>query len=247
MLSLSAAAAVTTTTTAPAAPLDVNQASFSAGLSFGAQLRAAGLANSLSMDSLKRGIEAGVGGTPMSATDQQRLSTWVHGARAQLAQTNKATGTEFLARNGKAAGVVTTSSGLQYRVVKSGDTKAASPQANDQVTVNYRGLLLDGREFDSSYKRGQPATFSVGGVIKGWSEALQLMKPGAAWEIYVPAALAYGANPPPGTGIGPESTLKFELELLKVTAPPALSNSPGAGGIHHDTSMVRHVGGTDKR
>ena len=126
---------------------------------------------------------------------------------------------------------MTTSSGLQYRIVKGGDSKAASPQSNDQVTVNYRGLLLDGREFDSSYKRGQPATFSVGGVIKGWREALQLMKPGAQWEIFVPAALAYGANPPPGTGIGPDSTLKFELELLKVTTPSLTSSpSPHSGG-----------------
>jgi len=233
LLCLSAAAAVTTApTAAAAAPLDVNQASYSAGLSFGAQLRAAGLTDSLSMDSLKRGIEAGVNGTPMSATDQQRLSSWVHSARANLAQANQAAGGEFLDRNGKAAGVVTTASGLQYRIVKGGDSKAASPQANDQVTVNYRGLLLDGREFDSSYKRGQPATFSVAGVIKGWREALQLMKPGAQWEIYVPAALAYGANPPPGTGIGPDSTLKFELELLKVTTP-SLNSSPSAHSGGH--------------
>jgi len=205
---------------------NTDQASYSAGLSFGAQLRSAGLTDVVSMDSLMRGIKAGVGGTPMSASDQQRLTSWVHAARAELADRNKAAGKEFLAKNGQAAGVITTASGLQYRILQAGDREAAAPKPNDQVTVNYRGVLLDGREFDSSYQRGQPATFSVAGVIKGWSEALQLMKPGAQWEIYVPAALAYGANPPPGTGIGPDSTLKFDLELLKVTTP-SISNSAG--------------------
>lgn len=195
---------------------DANQSSYSAGLSFGAQLRAAGLTETVSMESLVRGIKAGVGGRPMSPTDQQRLTAWVHGARAQLADHNKAAGTEFLAKNGQATGVITTASGLQYRILHAGDSKAAFPKINDRVTVNYRGVLLDGREFDSSYKRGQPATFPVAGVIKGWSEALQLMRPGAQWEIYVPAALAYGANPPPGTGIGPDATLKFDLELVKI-------------------------------
>jgi len=127
---------------------------------------------------------------------------------------NAADGKAYLDANGKKDGVVTTKSGLQYKVLTEG--KGAKPKATDTVTVNYRGTLIDGKEFDSSYKRGEPATFAVNAVIPGWTEVLQLMPEGSKWEVTVPAELAYG---PGGAGgdIGPNATLIFEIELLKAT------------------------------
>jgi FKBP-type peptidyl-prolyl cis-trans isomerase len=114
---------------------------------------------------------------------------------------------------------VATASGLQYKVIVAGDANAASPQLGDQVTVQYRGTLLDGTEFDSSAKHGGPGTFPVKAVIKGWQEALQLMKPGAKWQLFVPPDLAYGATPRPQ--IPGNSVLKFDVELVSVKpAPP---------------------------
>lgn len=131
----------------------------------------------------------------------------------ELAAKNLAEGEKFLAENKKQKGVVTLPSGLQYRIIKEG--KGTSPKATDTVTTHYRGKLMNGTEFDSSYSRNEPAKFAVNGVIPGWVEALQLMKPGAKWELFVPAKLAYGEN---GVGnlIGPNSTLLFEVELLNV-------------------------------
>ena len=131
----------------------------------------------------------------------------------EQATKNLAEGEKFLAENKKQKGVVTLPSGLQYRIIKEG--KGTSPKATDTVTTHYRGKLINGTEFDSSYSRGEPAKFAVNGVIPGWVEALQLMKPGAKWELFVPAKLAYGEN---GVGqiIGPNSTLLFEVELLNV-------------------------------
>ena len=120
---------------------------------------------------------------------------------------------DFLAANKDKAGVITTESGLQYKVVDAG--KGASPTDNDVVTVNYEGTHISGDVFDSSYKRGQPATFPVSGVIQGWQEALKLMKPGATWELYIPPGLAYGERGAPGT-IGPNELLIFKVNLISV-------------------------------
>lgn len=119
----------------------------------------------------------------------------------------------FLTANKGKPGVVTLADGLQYKVIKEGS--GSKPTANDIVTVNYAGKLIDGTEFDSSYKRGQPATFPVNGVIPGWVEALQLMKVGSVWELYIPANLAYGDQGAPPV-IGPNQTLIFKVELLDV-------------------------------
>ncbi|HLS97515.1 MAG: FKBP-type peptidyl-prolyl cis-trans isomerase [Porticoccaceae bacterium] len=129
-----------------------------------------------------------------------------------LADKNQAEGDAFLAENGKKEGVVTLESGLQYKILEEGD--GPSPAAEDTVEVHYTGTLIDGTEFDSSHRRGVPATFGVNQVIPGWTEALQLMKEGAKWQLVIPPALAYG---PGGTGgpIGPNQTLIFEVELLK--------------------------------
>ena len=126
---------------------------------------------------------------------------------------NKKEGEAFLAENAKKDGVKTLPSGLQYKVIKSGD--GATPKATDTVETNYRGTLIDGTEFDSSYKRGQPATFPVKGVIAGWTEALQLMKVGDKWQLFVPPDLAYGERGA-GREIGPNATLVFEVELLGI-------------------------------
>ena len=125
---------------------------------------------------------------------------------------NKKEGETFLTENKKKEGVKTLPSGLQYKVIKEGVGK--TPKATDTVTTNYRGTLIDGTEFDSSYKRGQPASFPVNGVIPGWTEALQLMKTGSKWQLFIPATLAYGER---GSGaIGPNAVLIFEIELISI-------------------------------
>ena len=133
--------------------------------------------------------------------------------RKALAEKNEKAGQEFLAANKKKEGVKELASGLQYKVVKAGTGK--QPKADDTVTVNYRGTLINGTQFDSSYDRGQPATFPLNGIIPGWQEALQMMKEGGKWQIYVPAKLAYGGRGA-GNDIGPNETLIFDVELLEV-------------------------------
>ena len=123
-------------------------------------------------------------------------------------------GEAFLKENGSKEGVKTTASGLEYKTVKEGTGK--TPQATDTVTVNYRGTLLDGTEFDSSYKRHEPISFPLNGVIPGWTEGLQLLKEGGKVILYIPSKLAYGSRGTPGGPIGPNETLIFEVELLKV-------------------------------
>ena len=126
---------------------------------------------------------------------------------------NKKQGDDFLAANKTKEGVVLLPSGLQYKILKEGT--GPKPSATDSVVCNYRGTLIDGKEFDSSYKRGQPATFPVNGVIKGWTEALQLMPVGSKWQLFIPPDLAYGERGA-GGDIGPDSTLIFEVELLSI-------------------------------
>ena len=159
-------------------------------------------------------------------------------AKKEQGEKNETQGKKFLEENKKKEGWKTTASGLQYKVLKEG--KGAAPKETDTVKVNYRGTTIDGTEFDSSYKRGQPATFPVNRVIKGWTEALQLMKPGAKYQLAIPSDLAYGERGA-GSDIGPNSTLLFDVELLEIVAPtptpkPATYDSgrpagqPGAAG-----------------
>jgi FKBP-type peptidyl-prolyl cis-trans isomerase FklB len=147
-------------------------------------------------------------------------------ASKEAATKNAAEGEKFLAENKKKDGVKTTASGLQYKVLKEGS--GPSPKETDTVVTNYRGTLIDGTEFDSSYKRNEPASFQVNRVIKGWIEALQLMKPGAKYQLVIPSSLAYGER---GAGqlIGPNATLVFEVELLSIKPPePPATVAPGA-------------------
>jgi len=161
---------------------------------------------------LAKGIQDALGGAKSLLTDQEMQETMV-AFQKELMEKHKKQGEDFLAENKKKEGVKTLPSGLQYKVIKAGTGK--KPKLDDTVTANYRGTLIDGMEFDSSYKRGQPATFRVSGVIPGWTEALQLMEEGAKWQLYVPSNLAYGQR---GAGkvIGPDTALIFEIELVSI-------------------------------
>jgi|KBSSwiStaDraftv2_1062776.scaffolds.fasta_scaffold101830_3 FKBP-type peptidyl-prolyl cis-trans isomerase len=178
------------------------------------------------VDAFTAGMRASVNGDKALMTEDeikttiqafgQKLMTKREEEQKALGEKNKTTSATFLAENAKKDGVKTTASGLQYKVVTEG--KGAKPKADDTVEVNYKGTLIDGTEFDSSYKRGQPVTFPVNGVIPGWTEALQLMPVGSKFELYIPSDLAYG---PGGTGgvIGPNQALVFEVELLDIKKP----------------------------
>jgi FKBP-type peptidyl-prolyl cis-trans isomerase FkpA len=135
-------------------------------------------------------------------------------ANATTPEENKAAGTAFLAENAKKPNIITTASGLQYEVLTPG-TGPVSPKATDNVTVHYKGTTIDGKEFDSSYSRGEPATFPLNRVIAGWTEGVQLMKEGAKYRFFIPSELAYGEQGA-GRAIGPNSTLIFDVELIKI-------------------------------
>jgi FKBP-type peptidyl-prolyl cis-trans isomerase FklB len=180
----------------------------------------------LNTELLLRGFKDAFSGEKALMTDQEIIETMTafqkevmakqQEAAKKLGEKNKAEGEAFLADNKKKEGVTTLPSGLQYKVVKAGTGK--KPKATDTVTVQYRGTSIDGTEFDSSYRRGQPATFPVNGVIPGWTEALPLMEEGAKWQIFIPSNLAYGERAA-GPQIGPNATLIFEIELISIQEP----------------------------
>ena len=230
----------------PAAPAPLvlktqqEKASYAIGANIGRGMKKDGV----QIDSrvLSRGISDALAGRKLAMTDEEMqaaLTTLQAEVRKKLeaeaaaaAAANKAAGDQFLAANKTKEGVVTLPSGLQYKILKAGT--GPKPTAADQVECNYKGTLVDGTEFDSSYKRGQPATFPVGQVIKGWTEALQLMPVGSKWELFVPSNLAYGERGAGQRGadvIGPNSTLIFEVELLSIKekpqAKPATEAKPG--------------------
>jgi FKBP-type peptidyl-prolyl cis-trans isomerase FklB len=199
-----------------------DKVSYSIGVNIGNNLRQDSIA--FNADALLRGLQdASRDSADRLMTDGEMQSTLMalqdSMQKKQLedarmaGEKNKLEGEAFLAQNAKKEGIVTLPSGLQYRVISEGTGK--SPSASSTVTVHYRGKLLNGTEFDSSYKRGEPATFPLGGVIAGWTEGLQLMKVGAKYELFVPASLAYGERGSRGT-IPPNATLIFEVELLDV-------------------------------
>jgi FKBP-type peptidyl-prolyl cis-trans isomerase FklB len=168
--------------------------------------------------------------TTMMAFQQQFRAKQL-AKQAEQGAKNREAGNAFLAANKSNPGVQTLPDGLQYQILTAGS--GSLPGANDTVTVNYRGTLIDGTEFDSSYKRGQPATFPVGGVIRGWTEALQKMSVGSKWKLFIPAELAYGER---GTGgIPPNSALIFEVELLDAKAPAPI---PAAAPLTSDIIKV---------
>jgi FKBP-type peptidyl-prolyl cis-trans isomerase FklB len=205
--------------------------SYSIGMNIGKSLKR----DNVDVDTaiLLRAIQDVLGGGNLLVTDQEaqsiltNLQADLHKKQEQemqqVAETNKKEGDEFLAANKTKDGIVALPSGLQYKILQQGT--GAKPTAADTVTVNYRGTLVNGTEFDSSYKRGQPASFPVGGIIKGWTEALLLMPVGSKWQLFIPPDLAYGPRQA-GATIGPNSTLVFEVELLSIQAKNAASPAP---------------------
>ncbi len=227
------ACAQTEATAEPDRPEELDErASYAIGLNLGRNF--ADLGVELDGELVLKGLEDGLAGESMFS-DQELAETMgefqqvVQKAQqeklAEIGAENAAEGEVFLAENKEREGVVTTASGLQYEILEAGD--GAKPLASDRVTVHYRGTLVDGTEFDSSIKRGQPATFPLAGVIPGWTEALQLMPVGSKWKIYLPANLAYGERGSPPS-IGPNSTLVFEVELIDIAAQtqPAAELAP---------------------
>ena len=198
-----------------------NAVSYSLGVSMGDQLRSNGIAaEAVNPQRLAQGVHDALSGkVKMTEADQNNITKLVRTSVEGAAEANHQAAAKFLAENGKKPGVTTTASGLQYKVLTAGSGE--SPKASDEVTVNYRGTLLDGTEFDSSYKRGQPATFGVSRVIPGWTEALQLMKPGAKYQLFIPPQLAYDLRSRPP--IPPGSMLIFELS----SSTSKMSSEPG--------------------
>jgi len=208
-----------------------DKVSYSLGLNIGFNLGRQNI--SINPDVLTAGIKDAIAGKPQLTTEQVKetmaaFEKDMTEKQKVAGEKNAAEGTKFLEENKKKEGVKTTASGLQYKSIKEGT--GAQPKGNDTVTVNYRGTLINGTEFDSSYKRGQPATFPLNGVIKGWTEGLQLMKAGSKYQLFVPPNLAYGDRAV-GPDISANSTLIFDVELIGVkpaeAAPsPAASPSP---------------------
>ena len=229
--------AVTSTAPAVEAPAGTNvlssekaRISYAIGMTFGHNFQMQGV--EVDPDILVRGLkDVAAGGTTLLTQQEMRdtlteyqktLAAKQQQMREAAGIKNKTEGEAFLATNKNNPGVITLPDGLQYIAITNGD--GSLPDSNDVVTVNYRGTLLDGSEFDSSFKRGRPAQFPIGNVIHGWTEALQMMKVGSKWRLFVPAQLAYGEQGRPG--ITPNSLLIFDVELLgtehpKPPAPPA--------------------------
>ncbi len=198
-----------------------DKVSYSIGLDIGNTFKKQNM--EINADVLLSGLKDGMSGNKALMTEAEVKDTMTAysktmmdkqaSAAKEAAAKNGAIGEKFLAENKGKEGVKTTASGLQYKVLKEGS--GTSPKETDSVVTHYKGTLINGTEFDSSYKRNEPATFPVNRVIKGWTEALQLMKPGAKYQLFVPAALAYGERGA-GQDIGPNETLIFEVELLSI-------------------------------
>jgi FKBP-type peptidyl-prolyl cis-trans isomerase FklB len=208
----------------PAPAYTADQVSYAFGLLWGTQLHGAGITTEVNPESITRGIKDALQGKQPSPADQQQMQAFARSVGAAVAARNQTAAKDFLARNGQEKGVVTTTSGLQYKILAAGDKKAPPIVAGDSVTADYRGKLLDGSEFDSSYSRGVPQVFPVNGVIKGWQEALVLMKPGAKWQLFIPPELAYGPRAQPK--IPANSLLIFEVNVLSAQSSGAPPKAP---------------------
>ncbi len=194
-------------------PMDT--VSYSLGVLLGQNLKMQGL-ESVDLNVMKDAMADVFKGGVLKVTPEEankNLEAHMKAAQAKKFEKNIGEGKAFLEANAKRPGVKVTASGLQYEVIKEGD--GPMPTASDEVLTHYHGTLINGDVFDSSVERGEPISFGVGGVIKGWTEALQLMKKGSKWKLFIPSELAYGANGA-GPKIGPHTTLIFEVELLKI-------------------------------
>lgn len=212
-----------------------DKVSYGIGLDIGRSFKQQNLAASdIDLDKMRIGIQDAVGDVKPILSDSQLQETMMAFQKDMVArqdstnkikaEENEKAGKAFFEKNGKEAGVITTASGLQYKIITEG--KGPKPDTTSTVSVHYKGTLLDGTEFDSSLKRGQPVSFPVTNVIKGWTEALLLMPVGSKWMLYIPAALGYGDRGA-GKQIGPNSALTFEVELLGLGDPAA--GAAGAG------------------
>ena len=211
-----------------------DKASYSIGLELGNSLKKGKM--DVNADTLFKGLKDGLSDAKPLLTEEQVKETMAAlqkemmdkqaAANKEAGEKNAAAAEKFLAENKKKEGVKTTASGLQYKVLKEGTGEP--PKATDTVVVNYKGTVLDGTEFDSSYKRNEPATFPVNRVIAGWTEGLQLMKPGSKYQFFIPSALAYGERAV-GKDIGPSSMLIFDVELISVKPPEAAATPPPPG------------------
>jgi FKBP-type peptidyl-prolyl cis-trans isomerase FklB len=221
-----AANSATTAQLPASTPQPSDAASYSLGLSFATQWREGGMEGLLSEEGLIRGIRAGLAGSPLTDEDRQRASAFLHDAYEAWGLRNKSAATEFLSHNSKEQDVKTTATGLQYLVLAKGDPGPATTGANDRVTVQYRGRLLNGTEFDSSFTRGKPAVIRPSALMAGWREALLMMNRGASWRVFVPPDLAYGATPP--AAIPPNALLVFDIEVLQVEHVGEAKSAPTA-------------------
>lgn len=215
---------------------DKDKVSYSIGLDIGTTFKKQDM--DIDPATLLKGLQDGVSGTKPLLTEDQVKDTMTAYSKTMMDKQaatakensgkNQAAGEKFLAENKTKDGVKTTASGLQYKVLKEGN--GPTPKETDTVETHYRGTLLSGKEFDSSYKRNEPASFPVNRVIKGWTEALQMMKVGSKYELWIPPNLAYGERGA-GQDIGPNETLHFEVELLGIKAPDAKAQDadPDAG------------------
>ncbi len=200
---------------------DKEKLSYALGMDIGGSMKSQAI--DIDPDTFAKGVKDVVEGNKALLTNEEFQATMEKFQKKMvakqadqgkiIAETNKVEGDQFLAENRKKEGVVTTDSGLQYIVLEEGS--GDSPKLEDTVSVHYKGALINGTEFDSSYKRNQPATFPVNGVIPGWTEALQLMKVGAKWKVFIPSDIGYGERGA-GQQIGPNSTLIFEVELISI-------------------------------
>jgi len=226
-------AAATAKTPVPLALKTPSQkASYAIGMNIGKNLKR----DSVEIDPavLFRGLKDALAGNKLLLTDEEAkaaLTALQTELRAKeeaktkaAAVENKKTGEAFLAANKTKEGIVTLPSGLQYKIIKEGT--GPKPMADDTVLCHYRGTLVDNTEFDSSYKRGEPLKIPVGGVIKGWTEAIQLMPVGSKWQLFIPSDLAYGDRGAPGSPIGPNSALIFDVELISIEPKPATKEQP---------------------
>jgi len=218
----------------PPVAIDKNKISYMVGMDIGRGLTQ--IKDDIDIKVVEQALEATLKGEKTTMTQEEALQVrqaYMQQMQAkrvaeqkEAAEKNKTEGTAFLAKNKSKSGVKTTATGLQYEVEKEGT--GPKPKATDTVKVNYLGTKIDGTKFDSSYDRGQPATFPLNGVIKGWSEGLQLMPVGSKYKFYVPADLAYGENAP--GPIGPNATLIFEVELLGIEDASKAAAKPAAPG-----------------
>jgi FKBP-type peptidyl-prolyl cis-trans isomerase len=199
----------------------LDTASYAFGLSFANSLKHSNYITELNVDATAAAIRDVYSASEDTVFTQNEISlilnSFIKEAREERIQANLDASNKFLNSNKKSKDIQVTESGLQYRIIKEGTGK--TPSVNDRVKCNYIGTLIDGREFDSSFKRGKPTEFRVSGVIKGWQEALKMMKEGGKWELFVPPELGYGLRVRPGGMIEPNMALIFELELIEVIAP----------------------------